>query len=131
MAGSARAAAALLLLAATGAVAAPPIDGAEIYAQNCAACHQPAGQGIAGAFPALVGNKFVLGNPAAPVGVVLNGRAGMPAFRDSLDDEQLAALLSHIRASWGNTATPVPATLVAKLRGGAMAAAKPAPIPGH
>ena len=39
----------------------------------------------------------------------------MPANRD-LDDAQLAAVLTYIRTSWGNTLEPVTATDVARNR---------------
>jgi mono/diheme cytochrome c family protein len=47
----------------------------------------------------------------------LDGRGGMPAFRNDLDDEQIAATLTYVRSAWGNAASAVPATLVAATRG--------------
>jgi cytochrome c6 len=92
-------------------VAAPALaqtaDGKTLFAKNCAACHQAAGTGIAGAFPALKGNAFVQGDPGAVISTVLKGRAGMPTFAAALDDEQMALVLTHIRQSWGNQAAPV------------------------
>ena len=41
------------------------MDGKAVFAKNCAACHMATGTGIPGAFPALKGNKFVQGEPAA------------------------------------------------------------------
>lgn len=93
----------------------------QLFADNCAACHQAKGQGVAGAFPALAGNPFVVGDPAGPAWVVTHGRGGMPNFSEDLDDEQLAAILSFIRASWGNKAAPLAPADVAAVRG------KPAP----
>jgi mono/diheme cytochrome c family protein len=122
--------AALLLAQAPGAAAAPVTSGQQIFAQNCAACHQPAGQGIPGAFPALARNKFVTGDPAKVAQLLLNGRGGMPTFRDGLDDAQIAAVASFVRSSWGNRAPPVPVALVAKWRGGAEKAID-RPMPGH
>ena len=116
-------AAAALLAAGTAAAAAPP-KGGDLFQQNCSACHQPNGKGIPGAFPALAGAKFVVGPAAAPVTVVFNGRAGMPTFRDDLDDQQIAAVLSYVRSSWGNKAPPVDPRLVAQIRGGKMKVVK-------
>ncbi len=82
-------------------------DGRALFAANCSACHQPAGQGIAGAFPALAGNAFVQGAPSVAAATVLNGRGGMPSFKADLSDAQIAAILSFVRQSWGNTAGPV------------------------
>jgi cytochrome c6 len=124
--------AALLAVTAIGAtpVLADTVDGHQTFMQNCAACHQATGKGIPGAFPALAGDKFVTGDPAKPVATVLNGRGGMPAWKDSLSDAQIAAALSYARSSWGNKAPPVDAKLVAKLRG-APASKASAPLQAH
>lgn len=90
-------------------------DGAEIYGAQCASCHQPDGEGL-GAFPPLAGSERAVGEPRALVAFVLAGRGQMPTFRDLLDDEELAAVLSHVRSSFGNDAEPVEADLVAEVR---------------
>lgn len=125
---SAAAIAALMAVAATaqstheptpGAVeTAPPVDPVKVFSDNCAACHQEDGKGIEGAFPALAGDKFVLGSAAPAIHVVLEGRGGMPTFKADLTDAQIAAALTHVRTSWGNNASPVTAAEVAKLRAG-------------
>lgn len=98
---------------------APPRDPAKEFGDNCAACHQFDGKGIEGAFPALAGDKFVLGPIDAPVRTVLNGRGGMPSFRADLSDDRIAAALTYVRSHWGNHAPPVAPEDVAKLRGDA------------
>ncbi len=40
----------------------------------------------------------------------------MPAFDWKLTDEQIAAVLSYVRSSWGNSAAPVATEDVTKLR---------------
>ncbi|NIA53990.1 cytochrome c [Massilia sp. TW-1] len=96
------------VLAASAALGhAEPMDGKSLFAKNCAACHQPTGRGIPGAFPALAGNAFVQGDPAAVATVLLKGRGGMPDFSGSLDDGEIALVLTHVRTSWGNDAPPV------------------------
>ncbi len=90
--------------------------GAQIYAESCAACHMPAGQGVKGAFPALARSPFVQGDQTKLVSVVLNGRGGMPAFNGDLTPEQLAAVLTYMRSSWGNKATPIGKGLVASIK---------------
>jgi len=40
----------------------------------------------------------------------------MPAFKDLLNDVDLAAIINHERTSWGNAAPTVSAAAVAKLR---------------
>lgn len=82
-------------------------DGKTLFAKNCAACHQPNGRGIPGAFPALAGSALAVGEPAPLAVVLLKGRGGMPAFSGSLDDAEIAAVLSHVRSSWGNNGTLV------------------------
>jgi mono/diheme cytochrome c family protein len=82
-------------------------DGKSLFARNCAACHQANGKGIPGAFPALAGNAFVQGEPADVATVLLKGRGGMPDFSGSLDDAEIAQVLSYVRTSWGNGAAPL------------------------
>lgn len=91
-------------------------DGASLFQQNCAACHQPKGEGVAGAFPALAGNRFVQGDPKGPAYVLTHGRGGMPNFSEDLDDKQMAAVLNYVRSAWGNKAPALDPTLVASVR---------------
>jgi cytochrome c6 len=95
------------LLAASLDAAAQAPDGKTLFAKNCAACHQASGKGIPGAFPALAANSFVLGAPADVATVLLKGRGGMPDFSGSLDDAEIAQVLSYVRTSWGNGAAPL------------------------
>lgn len=102
--------------------------GAALYGANCAACHQPTGQGLPGAFPPLKGNAAVLdANPAKHIEVVLNGLHGeniggvtyatpMPPFKDSLNDAQIADIINHERTSWGNQGKQITADEVKALR---------------
>lgn len=91
-------------------------DGKTLFAKNCAACHQADGRGIPGAFPALAGSALAIGAPAEATEVLLKGRGGMPDFSGSLDDADIAAVLSYVRASWGNRAAPVVDAEVGALR---------------
>lgn len=105
---------ALLALAAqTGAQAA---DGKAVFGKHCAACHQISGAGIPGAFPALKGNPFVQGDADAVIATVLKGRGGMPTFAASVDDDNLARVLTYVRGAWGNQAAPVSAAAVRAVR---------------
>lgn len=91
------------------------LDGAQVYAANCVACHQTDGQGLAGVFPPLVGSRWVLESRERLVQIMLYGIQGpievrgkvyngaMPAFA-RLSDAELAAVTSHIRSTWGNAA---------------------------
>lgn len=95
----------------------PPVP-AQIFSDNCAACHQEDGKGIEGAFPALAGDPFVLGDGRQVIHVVLEGRGGMPTFKADLTDAQIAAAITYVRTSWGNAASPVTAEAVADIRSG-------------
>lgn len=90
--------------------------GEATFVKQCSACHGMAGEGMPGVFPALAGNEFVTGDPKTVVRVPMNGRGGMPRFRDALSDEEFAAVLSHIRNAWGNEAEPITPEVVAEVR---------------
>src|SRR4030042_126215 len=76
-------------------------QGQEIFGDNCAACHRLTGAGLPGTFPALNGNPFVVADPKPVIATILNGRKGqlgqMPTWKDKLDDQQLAAVVTYIR----------------------------------
>jgi mono/diheme cytochrome c family protein len=103
--------------------------GAKIYQDKCASCHMDDGKGIARVYPPLANNQAVrLRNPINAVRIVLNGGFppstegnprpyGMPPFYQELSDEQVAAVVTYIRQSWGNTASPVWSVDVQKWRG--------------
>ncbi len=117
-----------------GAAAPPtkPVDpvvlGQRLFNGKCVACHQPDGKGRPGQFPPLAQSEWLLGKPEIPVRILLFGLQGdvtvasqhfngnMPAFGEQLKDEQIAAVLTHVRQEWGNHADPVPAELVTQLR---------------
>jgi len=97
-------------------------DGESVFKKNCAACHQANGKGIPGAFPPLAGSAFVVGPAQDPATVLLKGRGGMPDFSSSLDDADIAAVLTYVRSSWGNKADALTESQVAALRGEVQAA---------
>jgi mono/diheme cytochrome c family protein len=80
----------------------PTPDGKALFAKTCAACHQASGLGIPGAFPALKGSRLVQGDANTLVTVVLKGRAGMPSFSATLNDDKLLLTLNYVRQAWGN-----------------------------
>lgn len=93
--------------------------GEKIYLANCAACHQPNGAGLPGAFPALDRSPLVQGPPEAHLDLVLKGKPGtaMAAFGQQLSDFDLAAVLSYERNSWHNrSGQPVQPAQVAARR---------------
>ncbi len=103
--------------------------GAAVYKDSCAACHKDSGSGEIRLFPRLAGSAMVQADdPTTLTRVVLQGTRAvstpdaptapaMPAFDWRLDDVQVAAVLTYIRNSWGNAATPVDAKSVASQRG--------------
>jgi mono/diheme cytochrome c family protein len=94
--------------------------GQGVYATNCAGCHQDQGQGAHRVAPALAGSKIVNGRPDMVLRVLLNGKDGsigeMPPLGQSLSDAQLAQVLTYIRGSFGNTASPINAELAKEFR---------------
>lgn len=98
-------------------------DGATLYTNTCAPCHQADGKGLPGAFPPLAGSPIVNdANPETLIKIVLQGydaRAEygvMPPFAENLTDEEIAAITTHERSSWGNTAAAVKPEDVKKVR---------------
>jgi mono/diheme cytochrome c family protein len=93
--------------------------GKQVYENKCAACHQLTGLGLPGVFPPLKDSAVVTAaDPTEHIRTVLRGLSGktingvayaaaMPAFADQLTDEELAAVLTHERTSWGHQAKPV------------------------
>ncbi len=102
--------------------------GTRVYETRCSSCHQPAGQGLPGAFPPLAGDPVVrASDPARHVEIVLFGLSGqaiggtsyvspMPAWAALLSDEEVAAVVNHERTSWGNSAPPVTPEKVGEIR---------------
>jgi mono/diheme cytochrome c family protein len=103
--------------------------GAQLYDDNCAACHHTDGAGSPKAMPKIAGNSSVLvEDPHSLIRLVLGGSAlpgtaqapsplGMPGFGWRLSNEEVAELLTFIRTSWGNQAASVRAGEVARVRG--------------
>lgn len=95
--------------------------GQAVFEDNCAQCHRTNGEGLPATFPALNKNPFVLGEPSPVIATVLNGRKGnlgqMPSWRDKLDDQQIAAVVTYIRQAWSNRAAAVTPAMVAATKG--------------
>ncbi|OYV02889.1 MAG: hypothetical protein CFE26_21675, partial [Verrucomicrobiales bacterium VVV1] len=90
-------------------------DGAQLYTLYCAACHAADGKGATGGtFPPLAASPYVAGDPDRAVKIVLKGLSGpvdvlgktynleMPPQGAVLPDDQVAAILTYVRSSWGN-----------------------------
>jgi mono/diheme cytochrome c family protein len=102
--------------------------GRATYLQACATCHQVDGNGLSGAFPPLAGSEWLEPDDTVPIRIVLNGLKGsirvagkkydglMLAHRDLLSDQQIADVLTYVRADWGNQGAPISAATVAQVR---------------
>jgi len=102
--------------------------GARLYEQHCMDCHGSNGRGFAPAYPPLAGNGAVTMAPSVnAVRIVLHGGFapgtagnprpyGMPPFAHVLEDEEVAQVVTYVRASWGNRAGPVTAAQVNRYR---------------
>jgi mono/diheme cytochrome c family protein len=110
-------------------VAAPPLttdqqkrfdEGRDVYRNICQACHQPDGRGQEKLAPALVGSALALAAPEIPARILLSGKEGpiglMPPIGATLNDEQIAGVLTYVRREWGQTGTPVDAATVKSVR---------------
>jgi mono/diheme cytochrome c family protein len=103
--------------------------GARIYERHCAECHQQDGKGVPPAYPPLAGRRsLMLPSAINPVRIVLNGGYppstegnprpfGMPPFSMTLSDEEVAAVVSYVRMSWGNDGGLVSPIDVGRFRG--------------
>lgn len=100
------------------------IKGKDIYAREgfCITCHQPDGKGLpTSGFPPITGTPWVEGSEERLIKLVLKGLHGpievrntkypgqvpMTPFEGMLNDEEVAAVLTYVRNSFGNKASPV------------------------
>jgi cytochrome c oxidase subunit 2 len=85
--------------------------GEQVYATYCSACHQPQGQGLPPAFPALAGNANMIeaSGLQGHIERVLYGKSGtaMPGFAETLSAADIAAVVTYERNAWGNDAGDV------------------------
>ena len=104
------------------------VAGAAIYRDQCSACHSLDGKGIAELFPSIADSSMVRSDdPTTSIRIVLRGARsvgtstqstapGMPSYGRQLDDDQVAAVLTYVRNSWGGTAEAVTPAQVSKVR---------------
>ncbi|MEO5603238.1 MAG: PVC-type heme-binding CxxCH protein [Cyclobacteriaceae bacterium] len=109
------------------------IKGKEIYAREgfCITCHQPDGRGLsASGFPPIAGTPWVEGNedrliklvlkglqgPVEVQGVKYSGQVPMTPFEGLLKDDEVAAVLTYVRNSFGNKASAIAPEKVKSVR---------------
>ena len=102
--------------------------GGKLYEQHCAQCHGADGKGQPPAWPPLAGNLSVVAvAPDNAIHMVLSGGFapstagnpqphGMPPFAQALGDQDVAAVVTYIRQSWGNQASAVSLPEVRRVR---------------
>ncbi len=108
--------------------------GKEVFTResHCATCHQVHGQGMPNLYPPIDGSLWATGSEDRLIALALDGMHGtievkgktysspplppMTGFRQLLNDEELAAVLTYVRNSWTNRAKPIEPSQVAKIR---------------
>jgi mono/diheme cytochrome c family protein len=107
--------------------------GAEVFNRegHCVTCHQANGKGLPDSgFPPLAGTDWATGDPDRLIKLTLKGLMGpievqgktypgqvpMTPFEFLLKDDELAAVLTYVRNSFGNKASPIQPSHVAKVR---------------
>lgn len=102
--------------------------GSRQYATFCMPCHHASGKGFARVFPPLAGNPTVADpDPASLINLLLDGAVTarvntaptdyhMPGYGWTMEDQEIANVLTFIRSNWGNRAKPVSEGTVAARR---------------
>jgi mono/diheme cytochrome c family protein len=102
--------------------------GKPIYDKQCASCHGAEGLGKPPHYPPLAGNQSIqMSSAVNAIRMVLNGGYppgtagnpmpyGMPPFAQALSDDEIAAVVTYIRTSWGNRGAAVSARQANELR---------------
>ena len=100
--------------------------GKEVFSRTCIACHQVNGKGITGVFPPLAGSDFLNADKERAIGVVLQGKKGAVTVNgktfnnimppQNLSDGEVAAVLTYVYNSFGNSKKVVKSEEVKKVR---------------
>jgi mono/diheme cytochrome c family protein len=102
--------------------------GQSVYQARCASCHGSDGRGMPPDYPPLAANPSIQMESAVnPIRMVLNGGLppgtagnpepyGMPPFAQTLSDDEVAAVVTYIRAAWGNRGSAISAGQANELR---------------
>jgi mono/diheme cytochrome c family protein len=103
-------------------------QGGRLYEKHCVECHGADGAGKPPAYPRLAGNNGIVASAVNPIRMVLNGGFppstagnprpyGMPPYGPMMNDDEVAAVVTYIRASWGNQGVAVRPGEVSRYRG--------------
>jgi nitrite reductase (NO-forming) len=103
-------------------------SGKQIYTKTCFACHQANGEGIANAFPPLAKSDYLNADVDRAIGIVLRGKTGEITVngkkynsvmtKQTLNDDEVADVMTYIYNSWGNKKTNVSVNKVRSVRSG-------------
>lgn len=101
-------------------------DGKSIYSTTCYACHQPAGEGLANAFPPLANSDYLNADVDRAIDIVIHGRSGEMVVNgktynsvmtaQTLTDDEIANVLTYVYSTWGNSKKEVTKEMVTKIR---------------
>lgn len=104
------------------------LEGGILYNTYCATCHQRDGEGDKNRFPPLAQSERVVGPIEPVIQAILYGIQGeitvrgktyngyMPPHETILDDHAVASITTYIRSRWGNKASAVMPSEVARIR---------------
>lgn len=108
------------------------LEGQKIYHRegHCVTCHQPNGKGLDPAFPSLEKSEWVSGDPDRLIKLAMYGLMGplelngkkydgqvpMTPFAGMLKDDEMAAVLTFVRNSYGNKAGAIQPAQVKAVR---------------
>lgn len=101
--------------------------GETVFKSYCMACHMSKGQGVPNLNPPLTRTKYTLGDPEVMIKIVINGLDEEIEVKGQtynnvmtpfgfLSDEEISAVISYVRQSFGNDASAVSVDEVAKVR---------------
>ena len=101
--------------------------GEALYLVSCGACHQSNGQGLEGIAPPLAGTRWASESEERLARIVLHGLRGSITVADKeynlempalgfFNDQDIAAILTYIRAAWGKPAESVSEETIGKIR---------------
>jgi len=105
-----------------------PVDGKNVFATICLACHQENGEGIEEKYPPLAGSELTADDDGKIIRIILHGLTGpvevqgttfdglMPPWGPTLKDVEIAAVATYVRSAWGNKGAPVTVGRVTAIR---------------
>lgn len=102
-------------------------EGEDNYKTHCMTCHMKDGYGVPNLNPPLAETEWVNGNKDTLISIVLEGRTGEMEVNgevyngvmiphNHLSDQEIATILTYVRASFGNKSSPVMEEEVAGVR---------------